>query len=82
LNHQDISQLEEIIATRNLLAHNGRIVNKDYLERSSAYYQCIGGCPLNLGDERKISHAYCLDAITCFNTVIDAVESGAWALLK
>ena len=79
--HKEINHLEEVIATRNLLAHNGTSINHDYLNRSSEYYRCVGQDQPNLGDERIIEHSYCVEAIKCFDTVIDAIEVAAMTVL-
>lgn len=74
-NHGDLLQIEEIIATRNILAHNRKIINQDYVDRSKGFYHHIGQTLPTLGDEREIEHTYCIDSIQCFQRVIQAIDN-------
>ncbi|MCA0457127.1 MAG: hypothetical protein LCI00_24360 [Chloroflexi bacterium] len=70
----DVDQFEEIIATRNLLAHNGCIVSQDYIDRSDAYYRHTGQVMLPIGSQRLVDQNYCTNAIQCISRVLQAID--------
>lgn len=76
----DIDQLEEIIATRNILAHNSCMVNQDYIERSDAYYKRTGQIPLPLGSQRVVTQSYCTDSIQCISRILQVLDQEIYRL--
>ncbi len=74
VNPADIDKMEEIIATRNVLAHNAGIVNRDYEDRAAPHYQRTGQIAPIAGSLRHIDHVYCTSSIQCFERVIHAID--------
>lgn len=67
-------KLDEIKATRNLLAHNRALVNSAYLARTSEYYKVSGKIPPSDGDERVVDYQYCHDSFECCEEVIMSID--------
>lgn len=79
--HKEISHWEEVIATRNLLAHAGNIINANYLGRSAAYYKETAQAQPQVGEERVINHTYCVEAIDCLDRIFKAVDDAAGTII-
>lgn len=75
INAADIDDIEEIIATRNVLAHNTGIVNRDYEERAAPHYRRTGQTAPIAGSLRHIDQVYCTSAAQCFERVIHAIDA-------
>lgn len=75
VNGDDIDNIEEIIATRNVLAHNAGIVNRDYEERAAPHYRRTGQTAPVAGSLRHIDQVYCTSAAQCFERVIHAIDA-------
>lgn len=67
-------KLDEIKATRNLLAHNRALVNSAYLARTNEYYKLSGKVPPSDGDERVVDYQYCYDSFECCEKVIMSID--------
>ncbi len=56
------ADIDELYATRNLLVHNGGIVNRKYLS-------LVRGSPLKIGDQRPVTDDYVRAALTTAQTI-------------
>jgi hypothetical protein len=73
-SNNDWVQLDEIKATRNLLAHSRGIVDKGYLERTKNYYKSFNLQSPNIGIERIITHQYCYDSLICCKKTLESID--------
>lgn len=74
ISPQDWNQLEEVIATRNVLIHNRGCIDDEYLRRTQHWY---GMCQLpqpRLGDARQVDTKYFTTAMKCIRQVIATID--------
>lgn len=67
-------KVDEIKATRNLLAHNRGRVNSSYLTRTQEYYKLSGKIQPAIGDERVVDYQYCYDSFECCEKVANSID--------
>lgn len=75
ISGSDMDLFEEIIATRNVLAHNSGIVNKDYQDRSLPHFTRIKLPMPPISSLRQIDQLYCTSAIQCVERVLHGIDS-------
>jgi hypothetical protein len=75
-------KVDEIKATRNLLAHNRGKVNSSYSARTQEYYKLSGKIQPTNGDERVVDYQYCYDSFQCCEKVVTSIDVEIVKMIK
>jgi hypothetical protein len=77
LSASAISQVEEIIATRNTLAHNRGRIDAEYIRRSKHWYGIMKRQQPNIGTNRELDNEYYIQSSMCIKHVIEEIDKAA-----
>lgn len=82
LTPEQIEQLEEIIATRNILAHNNGIIDQEYIRRSQNWYGISKQDQPQLDTKRGIDKLYYTSASMLIKLIIKSIDEKVCILIN
>lgn len=71
----DWHQVEELIATRNILVHNRGLIDEEYIRRSKHWYGMNGISQPKVGDPRPVDTSYYMNSVQCLKRTLGAIDS-------
>ena len=74
IDPKDRNQLEEIIATRNVLIHNRGLIDEEYIRRSRHWYGMMQLQPPVLQAPRYLDKEYYIEAAICIKRIVTAID--------